>query len=74
MVVITKRKGETKDSMFRKFTKTFIDENIVDDVRKKQFYKKPSLVRQEKLKIRMRGGIGQIRKKIRKVGFTRKHG
>lgn len=74
MVIITKRKGETKDSIFRKFTRTFIDENIVDDVRKKQFYKKPSLVRQEKLRIRKRGGIGQIRKKVRKVGFTRKHG
>ncbi len=74
MVVITKRKGETKDSMFRKFTRTFIEENIVDDVRKKQFYKKPSLVRQEKLKIRKRGAIGQIRKKIRKVGFNKKHG
>lgn len=67
MVVITKRKGETKDSVFRKFTKTFIEENIVDDVRKKQFFKKPSLLRQEKLKIRRRGGIGQIRKPIRRV-------
>lgn len=73
MVIITKRKGETKDSMFRKFTKTFIEENIVDDVRKKQFYKKPSLLRQEKIKMRMRGGIGQIRKPIRKIGLHKKH-
>lgn len=52
MVVVTKKKGETKDSMFRKFTKTFIEENIVDEVRKKQFYKKPSLARKEKEKER----------------------
>lgn len=73
MVVITKRKGETKDSMFRKFTKTFIDENIVDDVRKKQFYKKPSLLRQEKLRMRTRGAIGQIRKSSFRMKFKKKH-
>lgn len=73
MVIITKRKGETKDSMFRKFTRTFIEENIVDDVRKKQFYKKPSLLRQEKIRIKRRGGIGQIRKSVRKTGFQKKH-
>lgn len=67
MVIITKKKGESKDSMFRKFTRTFIEENIVDDVRKKQYYKKPSLLRQEKEKIRKRGGIGQIRKPVRKI-------
>jgi ribosomal protein S21 len=53
MVVITKKKGETKDSMFRKFTKIFIDENIVDEMRKRQFYKKPSLKRKEEEKERM---------------------
>lgn len=71
MVIITKRKGETKDSMFRKFTKTFIEENIVDDVRKNQFYKKPSLLRQEKLRMRNRGAIGQIRKSVRRTVFKK---
>ncbi len=73
MVVIIKRKGETKDSMFRKFTKSFIEENVIDDVRKKQFYKKPSLIRQEKIRMRMRGAIGQIRKTVRKIRFQKKH-
>ena len=54
MVVIIKKKGESKDSLFRKFTRSFIDENIVDDVRKKQFYKKPSLLRKEKEKERLK--------------------
>ncbi|MBI4004623.1 30S ribosomal protein S21 [Candidatus Roizmanbacteria bacterium] len=53
MVVITRKKGESKDAMFRKFTKTFIEENIVDDVRKRLFYKKPSLARKEKEKERI---------------------
>ena len=52
MVYINKRKGDTKDSLFRKFTRSFIDENVVDDVRKKLFYKKPSLVRKEEEKER----------------------
>ncbi|GIW64954.1 MAG: hypothetical protein KatS3mg092_0887 [Patescibacteria group bacterium] len=50
MVVITKKKGETKDSLFRKFSKTFLEEDIVNTLRKKQFYKKPSLVRKEEEK------------------------
>lgn len=50
MVLVIKRKGESKDSMFRKFTRSFIDEEIVDTLRKKMFYKKPSLKRKEELK------------------------
>lgn len=52
MVVLTKKKGESKDALFRKFTKTFIEENLIDDVRKKLFYKKPSLLRKEEEKER----------------------
>ncbi len=47
MVVITKRKGETKDSMFRKFTRMFIQEDIVDEVRSRMYYKRPSQQRKE---------------------------
>ncbi|MEK6952073.1 MAG: 30S ribosomal protein S21 [Nanoarchaeota archaeon] len=52
MVVVSKKKGENKDNMFRKFSKIFIEENIVDEVRNKLFYKKPSIVRKEKAKER----------------------
>lgn len=52
MVIAIKKRGETKDSLFRKFTRSFIDEEIVEDVRKKLFYKKPSLVKKEKEKER----------------------
>lgn len=48
MVVINKKKGESKDAIFRKFSKTFLEEKIVDEVRKRMFYKKPSQIRKEK--------------------------
>ncbi|OGK16365.1 30S ribosomal protein S21 [Candidatus Roizmanbacteria bacterium RIFCSPHIGHO2_01_FULL_39_12c] len=50
MVFVSKKKGESKDTLFRKFTRIFIEENVVDEVRKKLFYKKPSLLKQEKEK------------------------
>jgi ribosomal protein S21 len=66
MVVLTKKKGESKDNLFRKFTRTFIEEDIITDVRKKQFYKKPSIIRQEKEKERLKG------KGRKKTGMIRK--
>lgn len=52
MVVVVKKKGESKDSMFRKFTRSFIEEEVIEDVRRKLFYRKPSLLRKEKEKER----------------------
>jgi len=54
MVLITKKKGESKDALFRKFTRMFIDEDIVTEVRKRLFYKKPSIVRKEEEKERLK--------------------
>ncbi len=67
MVFVTKRKGESKDSMFRKFTRSFIDEEIVDTLRKKMFYKKPSLKRKEEEKERMKNRSLKHRKVFKKV-------
>lgn len=67
MVFVIKRKGESKDSMFRKFTRSFIDEEIVDTLRKKQFYKKPSLKRKEEEKERMKKRSLKHRKVFKKV-------
>ncbi|MBI4009102.1 30S ribosomal protein S21 [Candidatus Roizmanbacteria bacterium] len=50
MVFVSKKKGESKDSLFRKFTRIFIEEDMVTEVRKKLFYKKPSILRKEKEK------------------------
>lgn len=54
MIVVRKKKGESKDQLFRKFSRLFIGEEIVDEVRKKQFYKKPSLQRKEDEKERLK--------------------
>ena len=67
MVFVIKRKGESKDSMFRKFTRSFIDEEIVDTLRKKMFYKKPSLKRKEEEKERMKRRSLKHRKVFKKV-------
>lgn len=50
MVVVIKKKGETKDSLFRKFSKIFLEEDIVNTLKKKQFYRKPSLAKKEEEK------------------------
>lgn len=50
MVVVIKKKGETKDSLFRKFSKIFLEEDIINALKKKQFYRKPSLAKKEEEK------------------------
>ena len=75
MVVITRKKGETKDSLFRKFTRSFIEEDVVSEVRKKLFYKKPSLRRKEDEKERLKH-ISRMKKRIpfqRKTRFFRSY-
>lgn len=52
MVLVKKKKGENKDAIFKKFTKLFIEGEIVDEVRKRQYYKKPSQVEKEEAKER----------------------
>ena len=66
MVVLTKKKGESKDNMFRKFTRSFIEEDVITDVRKKQFYRKPSLMRQEKEKERLKARARKRRGVVKK--------
>ena len=51
MVVVKKKKGESKDSAFRKFTRAFIEEEIVDEIRSRMYYVKPSQLRKEKEKM-----------------------
>ncbi len=64
MVVVKKLKNEPKDNLFRRFTKTFIEEDIVGDARKALFYKKPSLKRREEEKERLKKGKKRIPKKV----------
>ncbi|PIQ72711.1 30S ribosomal protein S21 [Candidatus Roizmanbacteria bacterium CG_4_10_14_0_2_um_filter_36_35] len=66
MVVITKKKGETKDALFRKFSRMFINEDIVTTFKKKQFYKKPSIVRKEEEKERRKNRYARKTKMYRR--------
>ncbi|HLD27189.1 MAG TPA: 30S ribosomal protein S21 [Patescibacteria group bacterium] len=54
MIVIIKKKGESKDTFFRKFSRMFKGEDIIYEVNKKLFFKKPSLLKKEKMKERMK--------------------
>jgi ribosomal protein S21 len=54
MIVVTKKKGETTDKILRKFSKMFREEDIIFDVNKKVFFKKPSLLKKEKLREKMK--------------------
>lgn len=54
MIVVIKKKGETKDTLFRKFSRLFKGEDIIYEVNKKMFFKKPSLLKKEKMKERMK--------------------
>lgn len=53
MVVITKKNGETKDNLFRKFSKLYVEDELAKLLKERQFYKKPSQVNKEKKKFFM---------------------
>lgn len=54
MIVVLKKKGETKDRLFRKFTRIFREEDVVFEVNRKAFYKNPSILKKEKKKEKMK--------------------
>ena len=69
MVYIKRRSSDSKDGMFRKFSRMFMDENIVDEVRKRQYYKKPSLQKKDDIKERIR--MRAKRRRFLSRSFTR---
>ncbi|KKQ37562.1 MAG: hypothetical protein US54_C0031G0003 [Candidatus Roizmanbacteria bacterium GW2011_GWA2_37_7] len=54
MVVVTNKKGKSVDNMFREFSRRFFESKIVDDVRGRMYYKRPSQVRKEEEKERLK--------------------
>lgn len=54
MIVVEKKKNETTDKLFRKFTKIFREEDIVFDVNRKVVYKNPALLKKEKKKEKLK--------------------
>ncbi|MBL7159146.1 30S ribosomal protein S21 [Candidatus Microgenomates bacterium] len=59
MAVVKARPGDTADSMIRKFSKKVFDEGIVEEAKKREFFKKPSEIKKEKRK--------ELKKKFRKI-------
>lgn len=50
MIVVKAQPGDTSDSLIRKFSKKVIAEGILQELKKKEFYQKPSELRKEKAK------------------------
>ena len=51
MIVVKAAPGDTSDSLIRKFSKKVISEGILQELKKKEFYQKPSELRKEKAKL-----------------------
>ncbi len=50
MVVVRKKQGESEDKLIARFRKIVLEEGIIDEVRDRERYKKPSERRKEKNK------------------------
>ncbi len=48
MVFVKKTTGDSADTMIRKFTRKVMSEGIVQEMKKREFYLKPSLARKYK--------------------------
>lgn len=53
-IVIKANPGESTDSVIRKFQKRVLAEGLIPEIRKREFYHKPSQLRQEYLAERRR--------------------
>ncbi len=48
MVFVKAQPGDSSDSMIRKFTRKVLSEGILQDLKKREFYQKPSLIKKDK--------------------------
>lgn len=53
MVVVKAQPGQTSDQVVRAFQKKVLNENILDELKKREYYQKPALRRKEKAKLAM---------------------
>jgi len=52
MIFVKAKPGQSVDSLIRQFTRKILEAGIVQEVRDRQFYKPPSVIRKEKRKNR----------------------
>lgn len=62
MAVVKARPGDTADIMIKKFIRKVINEGILSEMKKKEFYQKPSEIRKE-IKATLKHRRIQLRKK-----------
>lgn len=48
MVFVKAQPGDSSDSMIRKFTRKVLSEGILQDLKKREFYQKPAILRKDK--------------------------
>ncbi|MEK9200426.1 MAG: 30S ribosomal protein S21 [Patescibacteria group bacterium] len=53
--IVRKRPGQSDDKLIADFRKKVMNDEVVIEAKKREFYRKPSVVKQEKLKERKRG-------------------
>ena len=52
MVFVKAKKGESTDSLIRKFSRKISEEDLMKKIKDRQFYKSPSEIKKEKKKAR----------------------
>jgi ribosomal protein S21 len=50
--VVRKKPGQTDDKLIADFRKKVLADEVILEIKKREFYRKPSIVKQEKLKER----------------------
>jgi ribosomal protein S21 len=53
--VVRKKPGQSDDKLIADFRKKVINDEILIELKKREFYRKPSIVKQEKIKERRTG-------------------
>lgn len=53
--VVRKKTGQSEDKLIADFRKKVLNDEVLIELKKHEFYKKPSLMKQEKIKERRKG-------------------
>lgn len=65
MVFVKASPGDSSDSLIRKFQRKVLNEGILQDLKKREFYVKPAEKRKEQKK--------ELKRKIRRANKMRQH-
>ncbi|TSC86661.1 MAG: 30S ribosomal protein S21 [Microgenomates group bacterium Gr01-1014_16] len=50
--VVRKKPGQSDDKLIADFRKKVLAEDLIEEIKKREFYKKPSVLKQERIKER----------------------